>query len=318
MTDEEAKHAVQRIKDFSELGSYFERPVKTYSSGMRARLSFSCATFVKADLIIIDEVLAVGDAEFRSKCYGHIESTIDAGQTYIMVSHSPAIIGNYCSRAIVLRQGELIFDGDPLGGMQAYEETLTVAPRKRRSAEELVALRVAATAEAYEGPAIEVTGITVETPPELLPSATAASVTEPAPGGKVFVKGGDESVQIRVRVLCLQNVERPRIGAGWRSSKGIVLAAVAELVREQKWTAGNEYEIELTFKPRLVVGAYLLRFTVSDYADGEKALRLEKEGLIELHIVEGCRAGLVDVDFGATARPVENAPRLLARDNGAA
>jgi hypothetical protein len=163
-----------------------------------------------------------------------------------------------------------------------------------------------------------VTGITVETPPELLPSATAASVTEPAPGGKVFVKGGDESVQIRVRVLCLQNVERPRIGAGWRSSKGIVLAAVAELVREQKWTAGNEYEIELTFKPRLVVGAYLLRFTVSDYAEGEKALRLEKEGLIELHIVEGCRAGLVDVDFGATVRPVENAPRLLARDKGAA
>lgn len=318
MTGEEAKDAVQRIKDFSELGSYFERPVKTYSSGMRARLSFSCATFVKADLIIIDEVLAVGDAEFRSKCYGHIESTIDAGQTYIMVSHSPAIIGNYCSRAIVLKQGELIFDGDPLGGMQAYEETITVAHRKRRSTEELVALRLAATAETYEGPAVEIVGVTVQTPPALLPSETASNITQPAPGGKVFVKGGEEDLRLVVRVVCLQDIERPRIGAGWRSSKGIVLAAVAELVRDQAWTAGKEYEIELTFKPRLVVGAYLLRFTVSDYAGGEKTMRLEREGLIELHIVDGCRAGLVDVDFRATANAAENAPRLLAGGKGAA
>lgn len=317
ITGNEAKETVERIKEFSELGSYFDQPVKTYSSGMRARLSFSCATFVKADLIIIDEVLAVGDAEFRSKCYGHIEATIDAGQTYIMVSHSPAIIGNYCSRAIVMKQGELIFDGDPLGGMQAYEETLNVAPRKRRSAEELVALRRAATGQDYEGPAIEVTGLAVLTPPALVPAEGAVEVSEPSVGGKVFLKGGEEVVRLKVQLACLQDIARPRIAAGWRSSKGIVLAAVSELVREEGWVAGEEYEVELAFKPRMVVGAYLLRFTIADYAGGEKALRLEKEGLIELHIVDGCRAGLVDVDFNACVKRMREAPRLLASDQGA-
>ena len=307
VTGGEAKEMIARIEEFAEIGSFFDRPVKTYSSGMRARLSFSCATFVNADLIIVDEVLAVGDAEFRSKCYGHIESSIDAGQTYILVSHSPAIIGNYCSRALVLKEGQLVFDGDPLGGMQAYENIVSVIARRKRSNADLMAMRIASANGAAAESGVQINSVRFDAD-TLLKDApteeTSGEVTETAQGNKVLLTASETPATLTIRLTVDTDIPVPRVAAAWRNSKVIVVAANATVLKQSAWKAGESYDIVFSFTPRFVVGAYLLRFTIADYSEGRKDLLLEKEGLLEVHVIDGYRAGLVDLGFSAECRQV--------------
>lgn len=306
LTGSQAKEAVRMILEFSELGAYFDRPVKTYSSGMRARLSFSCATFVEADLIIIDEVLAVGDAEFRSKCYGHIEQSIDAGQTFVMVSHSPAVIGNYCSRALVLDKGKLVFDGDPLGGMQAYEGIVRPTVRRKRSAKDLMALRIENAERSAPLEHITIDHIEFDAPGRIM-GDTAPEDEVSGQGERVLLTAGNEEAEVRVRVTCNQTVKEPRIAAGWRNGKGLMVAVTSLVLPRQTWQQGETYSLVFRFRPRLVVGGYLLRLNVSETRDPNRTLLMDREGLIELVIADGQRAGLVDLDFTLECKSVPEA-----------
>lgn len=100
------------IVEFSELGDFIEVPVKNYSSGMRARLGFAIATAVEPEVLILDEVLSVGDAKFRQKSEAKIRSMFDKGTTVLFVSHSTQQVLNICNKAIILDHGKLIAQGD--------------------------------------------------------------------------------------------------------------------------------------------------------------------------------------------------------------
>ena len=100
------------IIEFSELGDFINVPVKNYSSGMKARLGFSIATVVEPEILILDEVLSVGDAKFRKKSENRILSMFDSGVTVLFVSHSLEQVKRICNRAILLERGNLIADGD--------------------------------------------------------------------------------------------------------------------------------------------------------------------------------------------------------------
>ena len=93
--------------------------MKFFSSGMYVRLAFSVAINVDPDILLVDEVLAVGDEPFQKKCHQKIESFQSEGRTIILVSHSAADIERLATRAIVLDQGHMVFDGDPVHGIQA-------------------------------------------------------------------------------------------------------------------------------------------------------------------------------------------------------
>ena len=101
------------IVDFSELGEFIDGPVKHYSSGMYVRLGFAVAVHVEPDILLVDEVLAVGDEHFQRKCLDKISQFQDQGRTILFVSHSSALVEKICSRAIVLDHGNPMFDGDP-------------------------------------------------------------------------------------------------------------------------------------------------------------------------------------------------------------
>lgn len=105
------KEKYQEIVEFSELGSFINVPVKNYSSGMRARLGFSVATIVEPEILILDEVLSVGDAKFREKCEKRLQGMFDKGVTVLFVSHSAAQVKRICDRGILLEQGRLIAEG---------------------------------------------------------------------------------------------------------------------------------------------------------------------------------------------------------------
>ena len=106
---------------FSELEDFIEQPVRTYSSGMMMRLAFSIATLVEPEVLIVDEILSVGDARFQKKSEERMRHLMSGGTTVLMVSHSSAQIRNLCSRAVWLEGGKVVMDGDAQEVCAAYE-----------------------------------------------------------------------------------------------------------------------------------------------------------------------------------------------------
>ena len=108
MLKNDVKEKVDDIIDYSELEKFMNTPVKRYSSGMYVRLAFSIAVNLKTDILLIDEILAVGDLQFKQKCYERMKEISDGGKTIILVSHTMDIIQKLCNRVMLLDQGELI------------------------------------------------------------------------------------------------------------------------------------------------------------------------------------------------------------------
>ena len=111
LTRQEIDARLQSIIDFSELGDFIDSPVRTYSSGMYMRLAFSVAINVDAEILLIDEILAVGDQHFQEKCFAKLEELAKSNMTIVIVSHSLGSIRKLCNRAIWINNGEVAMDG---------------------------------------------------------------------------------------------------------------------------------------------------------------------------------------------------------------
>jgi lipopolysaccharide transport system ATP-binding protein len=113
MTKKEVDAKFDEIVDFSGIEKFIDTPVKRYSSGMNVRLGFAIAAHLEPEIIMVDEVLAVGDAEFQKKCLGKMQDVASYGRTVIFVSHNMGSITSLCSRCMLLRNGELLLDTEP-------------------------------------------------------------------------------------------------------------------------------------------------------------------------------------------------------------
>ncbi len=137
------------IVDFAELREVIDRPFRTYSTGMQARLTFAVATSVDPDILIIDEALSVGDARFALKSFDRIRAFKAAGKTILFVSHSISQVLSICDRAILLERGQVVADGEPNGVGSRYHELLFGTPiahtASSDSAESLAAEEIAAS-----------------------------------------------------------------------------------------------------------------------------------------------------------------------------
>ena len=121
MRKAEIKKKFDEVVDFSGVERYIDTPVKRYSSGMYVRLAFAVAAHLESEILIIDEVLAVGDAEFQKKCLGKMgEVSKGEGRTVLFVSHNMGSISQLCNKAIVLNNGEIVFDGLVKAGVDFY------------------------------------------------------------------------------------------------------------------------------------------------------------------------------------------------------
>lgn len=116
---------LDEIQEYSELGKFFYDPVRIYSSGMRARLGFSIANILSHDVLLIDEILSVGDIHFKKKSEKTILSKIQSNQTVVLVSHSYAQISNLCERVVLIDNGKIIGIGAPQRLLLQYQELLT-------------------------------------------------------------------------------------------------------------------------------------------------------------------------------------------------
>ena len=119
--DEIAK-MYDEIVEFAELERFMDQKLKNYSSGMRVRLAFSVAIRAHADILVLDEVLAVGDAAFKKKCNDYFKTLKDDKKTVILVTHGMKAVRDYCTKAIVIENGKILFEGDGKGATDTYLE----------------------------------------------------------------------------------------------------------------------------------------------------------------------------------------------------
>lgn len=122
--DEIEKKKPEIIK-FADIGDHINQPVKTYSSGMFARLAFACAINVDPDILIVDEVLSVGDMAFQLKCFKKFQQFKEQGKTILFVTHSIGDVLDNCNRVIILNSGKKIFDGETKEGVETYKKIIT-------------------------------------------------------------------------------------------------------------------------------------------------------------------------------------------------
>lgn len=113
----------ERIIEFAEIGDFIDAPVKQYSSGMYMRLAFAVATEIDPQILVIDEILAVGDSQFQQKCFDRIENFRCSGKTILLVSHAMPQIREHCDRAVYLEQGSIKADGSADEVVDAYQST---------------------------------------------------------------------------------------------------------------------------------------------------------------------------------------------------
>jgi len=132
----EVRRLIPEIIEFSGLGEFIDQPARTYSSGMYLRLGFSVAIHVRPDILVIDEVLAVGDADFQQKCFHHFAQLKDQGTTIILVTHGVNALADYADRVIRLDGGHIVRDGEPDEVVTEYIQSQhPLSPAARRAFE---------------------------------------------------------------------------------------------------------------------------------------------------------------------------------------
>ena len=122
LSPKEIDERMDEIIEFSELGDFIDKPIKVYSSGMYMRLAFSVAINIKADILLIDEILAVGDIAFQKKCFDKLKQLKQSGITIVLISHSTSQIIDNCNRAIWIDNHKIVVEGDPETVCRAYVE----------------------------------------------------------------------------------------------------------------------------------------------------------------------------------------------------
>lgn len=131
-SEQEVRERYDDIVAFAELEDFIEAPVRTYSSGMQLRLAFAVATHVRAEVMLLDEVFAVGDEAFQRKCMGRMSDFRRAGGTLVFVSHDPSAVERICDRAVLMENGRVLEDGGPQDILASYHRLLSQESRRAK------------------------------------------------------------------------------------------------------------------------------------------------------------------------------------------
>lgn len=241
----EIKKKTNEIIEFAELEQFIDTPIKRYSSGMTIRIGFAIATSVDADILIVDEVLAVGDLAFQRKCFDRIENLIkDKNKTVLLVSHNIRQVERLCSRVILLDHGKVLADGKP--------EDVTTLFYKRSNEKIQKNSRKLLEANSRIKSSGEVELLSVE-----LIDSDGDIVDE--------IRSGDE-LRVRIRFEFKCDIEKPEIVVGTHSTDFVYLTASSTAVlKERPDFPAGQYEIEYILKSfPFVSGAYCVRFAVVD------------------------------------------------------
>ncbi|MGC2458709.1 MAG: ABC transporter ATP-binding protein [Gallionellaceae bacterium] len=288
LTQDEIEHRYDKIAAFAGIGAFIDQPVNTFSSGMVLRLAFAVAIHVDADILIVDEALAVGDEAFQRKCFSRIESFQRNGGTLLFVSHSAAAIVELCNRAILLDQGEMLMDGEPKHVVATYHKLVYATADK---AEELRHVLKEGAADNQDRSAVATAAPAISAAPrgqdhEFFSAEMKPNTVYYAPRGahisstRILTRDGRqvnglvvrEEYVFNYRVKFDRDVYRVQFGMLLKTLNGIELGGA-------KWPVdgdaipfvaeGEEFEMAFTFHCLLLPGTYFLNAGVLGLADDQ-------------------------------------------------
>jgi len=282
------REAMDEIVAFAELEKFIDLPVRTYSSGMYMRLGFSVAAHISSDVLLLDEVFAVGDEQFQRKCFGKIAEFKNRGGTIVFVSHDAQAVERLCDRAVLLRQGEVAFDGDTQEAIAAYRRLLSADA----SPDEVEAgLREWGSGEAR---------------------IVSASLLDGAGEERLQFAAG-EPVAVRLVVASEPGLAPPLISLEFRDDDGLVLGGVSHDTAGLGWNgAGGGHELRFSLdRLPLADGRFHLRGSLIDAASG-KPLHILDDAVRFFVFPAGSSTGTVLIDGAWTMQETsQNAPTPL-------
>jgi ABC-type polysaccharide/polyol phosphate transport system ATPase subunit len=265
------REKLDEIVAFAGLEEFIDVPVRTYSSGMYMRLGFAIASHVEADVLLLDEVFAVGDEAFQRKCFGKIFEFKQRGGTIVFVSHDAAAVERLCDRAVLLKEGTVAFDGPTHEAIVQYRRLLA----GEREPEE----RGAGLKEWGSG------------------EARLADLRLLGPDGddrRQLLAG--ESIAVTLDAVAEQPLDAPRLGWELRDDGALLLASGSQPLAELGWSAPGRlalrFEVE---QPPLADGRFHLAFWLAD-ADGEHVYHRLDDALAFVVVPGSGERGLLRVD----------------------
>lgn len=232
------------IVGFAELERFIDTPVKRYSSGMYMRLGYAVAAHLDPDVLLVDEVLAVGDAAFRRKCLEHMQGLLSSGRTVVLVTHSLAALGDLCPRTIVMAQGQKRFDGKTEEAIKLYFESVQASYRRSRTHADVLGRAI------LSGDA----------------EVVRVAITDEQGREVTQVRSGDRG-EIRVQVRFHARLRNPSFGCIIRRSDGVVASDVGSAglgIATGDFAAGEEVEVAFRNRWSLGNGTYYVTVYVTD------------------------------------------------------
>lgn len=276
LTNEEIKSREQEIIEFADIGDHLYQPVKTYSSGMFARLAFACAINVDPDILIVDEVLSVGDMSFQLKCFKKFQQFKESGKTILFVTHSITDILRNCTRTIIIDSGRKIFDGDVKEGVEKYKKIIVGLDEKQSKTGLQTDSQILEENPNYKSNE-EVVGEEWKTHfnenPNLIDYGNgAAQVIDygmfDENGNYISVLENDKTVVLKSKILFKQDVKEPIFTMTVKDFKGLEMAGTNTLIEK---VATGEYKkgdiVTAEFKQVINVapGKYTLSFSCTHF-----------------------------------------------------
>ncbi|WP_160683791.1 ABC transporter ATP-binding protein [Clostridium sp. C2-6-12] len=276
---EEIDKKVELIADFAEIGEFIHQPVKTYSSGMFARLAFSVAVNIEPDILIIDEALAVGDLKFQQKAMRKMKELIKKSKAILFVSHDTTSIRNFCSRTIWLMNGKVFKDGDPKEITRLYDDYMTHGIIPEEDAENLI--------KKFNGSIGNITTEKAEYINNIEWSDTSngnsiggkeALIEKVAfymkkPFKKVAVLENEDELVLFVDIIAFNDIKRPLLGAGIFNDRGVPIIHFNNYTLSKKieaFKSGSRILLKFNIKiPKLRNGNYFIGLGLDDGEYGE-------------------------------------------------
>jgi ABC-type polysaccharide/polyol phosphate transport system ATPase subunit len=248
LTKREAQQRFDAVLAFAELEEFVDLKLKNYSSGMHVRLAFATAVQVDADILLIDEVLAVGDAAFQQKCFDEFTRLREQGRTIVFVTHDMASVQRFCDRAMLLESGRVVDIADPVSIARQYNQ-LNFASLRSSPA-------VAARGESTERPQI----------------AQVVNAWFESPSGELLTSSYQgERLEVRMDIEFLTHVDDPVISFSLQSEAGhyvFIASTDTSQVQTGHFDAGTTAGVRLRFDNRLGPGRYRLFATVARNGTG--------------------------------------------------
>jgi lipopolysaccharide transport system ATP-binding protein len=252
------------VQAFADIGEYFDRAVHTYSSGMFLRLAFACATCDEHDILLIDEVIAVGDARFPQKCYRHVRELHARGGTILVVTHAVEMVIGLCDRVLLIDHGELVFDGDPARGVDRYYQLFFESPAR-------LPAEIASEAIRFGTGGARITGSFAS-----LDGVTAA---------RTFARG--QRVRLVVDVDFNRDVAAPHFGFSCSTKQGFrVYATTTVLLRERPApaAAGERRRVAIDFELSVAVADLFIDLSVFEMDHGSVTVLDARFDLLHLAV----------------------------------